>query len=580
MADATPTSNLGFQNFYQATLTSDITASSTSIALDTVPIPTEGYLVIDPDSETNREIIYYNSKTVNTVELPDASTGRGQGGTTAVAHSSGTVVIMAPVAEYFENLQNGNIFNIGALGGTPFATGWITGVLPAVNSVTANGNRSYTIAFNSSVASTLSEGMRLRLTRTVASTQNAFSLDGVNDYYNDTTVSGMTFTDDFVVSAWVYMTSYPGSATVIASRYNGTSGWILSVESDGKVQLLGYSGASANFRGCRTYQTLPLNKWVHVAAQIDMSTYTASATTCYVMLDGTSVPVELRTGGTNPTSLTQAGNLEIGSYNGGLGPFPGYIDQVAIYSAKVTQATILASIDRPLVGTETSLVSAYSNGSTTDLNTTNANNLTAQGGATTIASAPWGNRGASSSLEYALVMSVSGANVTVQVPEGCTIPTTGGVSAVAYSTQKNPYGWVAPEGRWRIHTKGIATFTQSSPVSGTWYNINFQIYKPTGYFEVAVEVTPYAQNTTQVDIRVDATLSTTTSTETDTDLSMRTGWSGASGSLSLFTQASRRKTLDSSTAGTYYLLTQVNTATHTIVGLLGKNNLYLTPSGL
>jgi hypothetical protein len=92
-------------------------------------------------------------------------------------------------------------------------------------------------------------------------------------------------------------------------------------------------------------------------------------------------------------------------------PFPGYIKDVAIYNSKITQATISASRNQPLTGSEANLISAYSGANTTDLNTTNANNLTAQNGAVTgFASAPWGNRGLSTTLDYGLVMAVSGFN--------------------------------------------------------------------------------------------------------------------------------------------------------------------------
>lgn len=115
MADATPTTSLGFDNFFQATLTGDITASSTDILMDTIPTSSEGFLVIEPDSTTAREIIYYNSKTALKVVCPDASTGRGQGGTTAGAHSTGATVIMAPVAELWEALQSGLSMNAKAI---------------------------------------------------------------------------------------------------------------------------------------------------------------------------------------------------------------------------------------------------------------------------------------------------------------------------------------------------------------------------------------------------------------------------------------------------------------------------------
>lgn len=114
MAEQTPTTALGFDNFFQASLTGDITASSTDILMDAIPTASEGFLVIEPDSANAREIIYYNSKTALKVVCPSAA-ARGQGGTTAGAHSTGATVIMAPIAEMFEALQNGYAINAKAL---------------------------------------------------------------------------------------------------------------------------------------------------------------------------------------------------------------------------------------------------------------------------------------------------------------------------------------------------------------------------------------------------------------------------------------------------------------------------------
>lgn len=451
-----PTPNLGYQSFYQAQLTSAISDTDLTIPVSTGPLPDEGFLVIDATVTSKREIIYYTSKTSNSVTCP--ADGRGYDGTTAVSHSQNAEVIMAPVGAMFSSLRD--LFET-----TP--QGW-TNMTEAVSSVTALGNRSYTMVMDSDVSDTLSEGMRLRTTRTVASTQNAFSLDGSNDYYNDTTVAGMTFTDDFSVSAWVYVTAY--QIGYIASRYNGTSGWGLTLNADGTIQMRGWNASSGNYSEVKSYQSVPLNRWVHIAAQLDMSAFTATTTTSYVMIDGVNVPSVVARAGTNPTALIQAGNLEIGSINSGANPFPGYIDQVAIYSAKVTQATHRAAMHQGLTGSETSLISAYANGSTTDLSA-NANNLTAQNGATTVASSPFGNRGTSSTLDYGLVMKVNGTDVTVQVPEGCTIPTSGGVSAVAYSTQANPFGFVTDKGRWQIRWLSQSGANKTGGTNSTYYDV-------------------------------------------------------------------------------------------------------------
>lgn len=113
---ATPTKNLGFQNFFQATLNGDITASSTDILLDAIPNASEGFLVIEPDSSSAREVIYYNSKTALKVVCPSVADGRGQDDTTAGAHSQGATVIMAPVAGFFEALQSGTALADASIG--------------------------------------------------------------------------------------------------------------------------------------------------------------------------------------------------------------------------------------------------------------------------------------------------------------------------------------------------------------------------------------------------------------------------------------------------------------------------------
>ena len=51
---ATPTTNITFQNFFSTTLSADITDTATDIFLNAVPNGSEGFLVIEPDSTSNR----------------------------------------------------------------------------------------------------------------------------------------------------------------------------------------------------------------------------------------------------------------------------------------------------------------------------------------------------------------------------------------------------------------------------------------------------------------------------------------------------------------------------------------------
>jgi hypothetical protein len=555
--------SVGYQSFYQAQLTAGISDTDTDIPLDVVPTVDEGFLVIESTVPSKREIIYFTSKTSNSVVCPSgAGNGRGYDGTTAVSHLQGAAVIMAPVGAMFSELRQQF---------TTTPQGW-TSIVPAVNSVTDNGNNSYTLNFASAVDTILSEGMRARTTRNSAAGVTCFSLDGSNDYLNKTSPAGMTFTDDFTVSAWIYLTSY--AAANIVSRFNGTSGWRFFLAADGTIRLQGFNGGAGNYRFCSSYQSIPLNKWVHVAAQLDMSTYTVSTTTCYVMINGKDVPAFLTQNGTNPTALVQAGNLEIGSENGGASPFPGYIDQVAIYSAKVTQATILASRNQPLTGSEANLISAYSGANTTDLNTTNANNLTAQNGAVTgFASAPWGNRGLSTTLDYGLVMAIpSSTSAVIQVPEGCTIPTTGGVSAVAYSVMANPFGFVSDKGRWIVGTYAKADTFQGSAVSGTWYSLNLTMSIPTGNWLTKWQGVMYASNSVVGPV-VFITLSTADNSETDSRFTGRSSHTAANNSI--ITTGTKEANISLSTATTYYINTKTDTANTPTIGLYNSLGMFL-----
>ena len=417
------------------------------------------------------------------------------GGTSAVSHLAGSLVRMNVVAEHFEALQDGTAFAVGGIGASPYADGWtpLLGVTP--DTVTYNGNRNYDLVFNSTdLTDQLSPGMKLQLTRTVAAPDMCADLKASSSqYFSKSSPNGMSFTDDFVVSAWIKLESYVQCS--IASRYNGTSGWDFGLDSAGRISLSGFNASGSNQSGVASYQAIPLNKWVHVAVQLDMSAYTATSATSYVMIDGQDVPAFVYRSGTNPTAIIQAGNLEIGSRNGGTIPFDGKIAQVAIYSAKVTQANMRLTMSQGLSGSETFLVSAYSLDNTlNDLNTTNANNLTANGGAAATATdSPFANAVAKGLLEYAEINSVAfstNTTVNVRVPDTCMIPTSGGVSAVSYSTQSNPYG-LPYFSKIIGYAQIMSNFTTSSATDTQVLGLTCPVVVPTG---ARVKVTFFASN--------------------------------------------------------------------------------------
>lgn len=472
---------MAFQNFFATKLYTDIGASDTTITLEIAPTATSGRLTLEARNPTQREIVKYTGVSGNMI----TGVTRGQGGTTAKSHLKNALVEMNATGEDLQDLYDA-FASFSASNNS-----WLTG-LPSVSSVSSNTQHSYNVTFTSTVAAMLSPGMRLRTTRTVAAPTQCTSLNGTTNYFNKTSPSGMTFTDDFVALGWFKFLSYPtaGSSEYLMSRYTGTGGWVLRIDDTGTIVLAGYNGSSANFSLVGSNQSVPLNKWVHITAQLDMSSFTATATTSYIMIDGVSVPSVVARGGTNPTTLTQTGNLEIGSRNGGNELANVKVAQAAVFNQKITQATAIGYMSQGLAGTETGLISAYSfNNTLNDLNTVTANNLTAQGSAVaTEADSPFGcqaNDTISSTLDYAIVTAVSGSTVTVQVPEGCTIPTTGGVSATAYSFSKAPYAMPTSRTKWSIQSLARVDGSQGSPVSGTIYNPKgLFIALPTGKWKV------------------------------------------------------------------------------------------------
>ena len=411
---------------------------------------------------------------VNHVKTTNAATGNGP---TIEATGSDTN------ADLNINAKGTGKVKIDDLQLTGTFDGWAA-VNDTPDTVTYNGNRNYDLVFNSvDLSNTLSPGMKLKATRTVAAPDQCADLEASSSqYFSKSSPAGMTFTDDFTVSAWVKLESY--SVGIIASRWNGTSGWYFYVGITGQVYLVATNASAVNFSQVYSYASLPLNKWVHVTAQLDMSAFTATTTTSYVMFDGVDVAATVTRGGTNPTALVQAGNLEIGSYNGGTSPFDGKLAQVAIFNAKVTQATMRTYMSQGLSGSETSLISAYSfDNAITDLNTTNANNLTANGGAAATATdSPFANAVTAGVQEYAEVNSVTfstNTTVNVRVPDTCMIPTSGTISATYYAVGAYPYGlpyFSKVIGYAQITTNDTTGGTAEADVNG----LTVTVYVPTG----------------------------------------------------------------------------------------------------
>jgi len=563
---------VGYQSFYQAQLTSPISDTDLTIPLDEAPIPDSGFLVIESTVASKREIIYYTSKTTNSVTCPAG--GRGYDGTTAVSHLSGAVVIMAPVGAMFEELRE------------QFATtpaGWTTQV-PTVSAVTANGNRSYTLTHASSIASVVSPGMRRRFTRTVAAnTYMGGAFNGSSHYFTKTSPSGTlgTVTNNFTIEATYQPTAYQEAIIAARSDSAGNNSIILKMTASGTVMLGVQNGGAGNYRLIPTYQSLPLNKKTTIAATWASGTVTIS-------FDGISVPVQTATAaGTAPTTAGTGGDFSIGRKGASSSEYaPGYISNVAVFDAVLSASTIKQHATYKLTGSETNCIGAWSLDNTANDQSSAGNNLTATGGVGFTNKSPFGNDGVTDNLEYGLTMSVSSDGLTevVQVPEGCALPTTGGITASAYSSMANPYGWVSDKGRWEVATLIRTTVVnKTSPTSNIWYNV-LNITIPTGAWNVKNRHYLIATGGSITYLRSCFTLSTGASSETNTRFTASTLISSpAAGEVDggIYSEDNIRNT----TATVYYLnqlapLASVTTISFNNASPNGDGITYALPSGL
>lgn len=451
--------------------------------------------------------------------------------------------------------------------------GWNAGIVTAMPTVTALGNRSYSLVHaTTDLTGYLSPGMRLKLTRTATAPTQCTSLNGTTQYYSKATPNKSTFTNNFVVFAAVKPSSY--ALGTIVSVYNGTSGWALRQLVTGQIELAGYNAGAANFFKFTSYQSVSLIKWTNnVIAQIDMSVTTNTPTTNYIMIDGVDVPGVATRGGTSPTTLVQAGNLNIGAENGGTNPYAGKIAQAGWFTAKVTQATMLSYLSQSLIGTETNLGSAYSfNGVITDLNTSNANDLTANGSAVaTTLDTPFTQTMTgvtTGTTNYGIITAASfstNTTLTVQVAEGDTIPTSGGVSAISYSTQKTPYGFPAQKNKWILETHIKNQISYGVGTAGIWYYTGFNIYLPVGEWDTAHYATTATTHAGATFLGSYITLSTSNNSEIDDRFRITTSNSNAS-LTSAEVNTSKQANISQTAAGAwYFIMSPINSSTTQLV---------------
>lgn len=340
------------------------------------------------------------------------------------------------------NLDSNNIASVsgtkitaGTLPGSTFdastAGGWIADSATYTYSAN-NGNKEFVLGTSRDTTGYLSPGMKFKVTRgTTPSTQCMSFTASSSQYATNASPSGITFTGAFTCEAWIKLNSYTGNRMEIVDKLDGaftSGGWQFELTNSG--QLLVQYGTGSSFTGWSTYQSVPLNQWVHVAAVVSS---TASKTLQGIYINGTSVPTQ--SVASSATSLTQASvDLRIGAFSAtpSNSYFDGSMYQVRVWSVAQSQASIQANMAIALT-TATNLVFVTADGSFNDASGV-GNNLTAQNSASAAATGNPYN-----TTEYATILNVTSSTVTVSTGSAGSIPNMT-LNSPQYSVAKNPYG--------------------------------------------------------------------------------------------------------------------------------------------
>lgn len=465
-----------YEDYYESTLSAPLAASDTDIFVTNLPSSVVGFLVIGALT-ANPETIFYNVVGANYVRCPSATDGegRGCGTTTPRAWDQGTPIGMYSIAEYFEGIVKGLFMRDGFLQSRHFGVGidpnsWI-GTGETWNYVGNNGQKEYQYIVAGDKTAKYTNGMKVRMPRVIAAPTMCADFETSSSQYAARTsgsVVGVSFLDDYTVEAKVWLESY-GNWT-IGGRYTGggtDDGFALQLSASGQIIMY---AAGTGFRQGITNQAVPLGRWVHIAATMDMS---GGVSTIY--MDG--VPLIVGMSGA-ATQLTQSGDLMIGNFTGGTQFFDGKIADFRIWNTVRTQAQIRDNMHRYPAITTGLVVHHKLDGNFNDASG-NGNTLTSFAGVT---STTVDND--LKAVEYGIitdrVFAAGNTTMTIFTGQQHNAPYEN-LSGISYSAARTPLGFPAARHKWSVELICKINITQSTPTINQWYNIgSLGIYAPTG----------------------------------------------------------------------------------------------------
>jgi len=170
-------------------------------------------------------------------------------------------------------------------------------------------------------------------------------------------------------------------------------------------------------------------------------------------------------------------------------------------------------------------------------------------------------------IKYFIVTAITDTTLTVYGGTDYTL-VDATISLNYYSHQKAPLGFPLNPDKWTQKYNEVGTL-QSTPTSGTWYNLGGSLSIPIGVWIATYETSVFSrENGSNTLADVWTTLSTANNSQSDIDWSCNMFWRGATTNIILGDTVKKEKIITLTSKATYYLNAKVATT--------GVDNLGLT----
>ena len=169
---------------------------------------------------------------------------------------------------------------------------------------------------------------------------NAFSLDGVNDYVDVGNNFDFNVNNTFSFNFWIDRTTGSAFSTLFSKIDSSSKGYYIRLDNNinGKIQLIMADDVTNYSIYTTTNQLANLNTHMITISYDGLNT----SASCVIYVDGALVASSRSIFGTGASLTTNINNAKIGvnSLSGGIQYYKGILDEISIYNRVITSTEV------------------------------------------------------------------------------------------------------------------------------------------------------------------------------------------------------------------------------------------------